>query len=246
MGGGDMRTMGYLALVAAVATSTSCAIAVGSGNLITEIRHVSGFERISLEGSGVLTIIQGDKESLVIEAEDNIMPRIKSVVENGELILGLEHHPFETLRLTKEVKYTLTARDISGLSVSGSGSIDSKNIKSNGIGISIAGSGNVDIGSLDAEVLSVAIAGSGSCRIKGNVSRQTISIAGSGDFDGGELRSDVGAVSISGSGDAEIWATESLSAKVSGSGDVLYRGSPSVTTSVDGSGEVVKIGASGI
>ena len=60
----------------------------GSGKVITEERDVSGFDRVHLTGSGVAEIIQGETESLVIEAEDNIMSSIESKVENGTLTLG--------------------------------------------------------------------------------------------------------------------------------------------------------------
>ena len=241
-----MRRLTFLGFALLLATAGCGVVVAGSGNLVTEMREVSGFDRVALEGCGDLTIIQGDTESLVIKAEDNIMPKIKSVVKDGTLILGLDKDPFETFRLTESIEYTLTARRISGLSLAGSGSISSAEIRTDDMDISIAGSGDVTIDYLDGESLSVAIAGSGDCEVSGNVSRQVVSIAGSGDYTSRDLKSEVGAVSISGSGDAVVWTTESLNVDINGSGDVSYRGSPSVAKAVNGSGSVASLGKSGI
>ena len=52
----------------------------GSGNVIDETREVSGFDFVSISNSGQATISVGDTESLVITAEDNILPLIQSNV----------------------------------------------------------------------------------------------------------------------------------------------------------------------
>ncbi len=46
----------------------------------TESRDVPGFTRLALGTIGELTLVQGEEESLVIEAEDNILPLITSEV----------------------------------------------------------------------------------------------------------------------------------------------------------------------
>src|SRR5437588_11641926 len=62
----------------------------GSGNVITTHRDVSGFSEVALLGTGTLTITQTGSEALTIEAEDNIMPKIKTEVTNNRLMIGFE------------------------------------------------------------------------------------------------------------------------------------------------------------
>ncbi len=59
------RTMIVGAVLLALLTS-SCVVKTieGSGNIVTETRHVSGFERISLSNIGVAVLTQGDSEGL--------------------------------------------------------------------------------------------------------------------------------------------------------------------------------------
>src|SRR5512142_1150936 len=62
----------------------------GSNVVIQENREVSEFNAVSLNGAGELTITQGEKESLVIEAENNLLPLIKSQVRNGVLVIDFD------------------------------------------------------------------------------------------------------------------------------------------------------------
>lgn len=61
-----------------LAAIVSCKISSvrGSGNIISEDRAVSEFNKVSVLGSGNLFIEQGDEESLTIEAKDNMFPLI--------------------------------------------------------------------------------------------------------------------------------------------------------------------------
>lgn len=69
---------------------TACLGKRGSGNLITEEREVSDFDRVELASDGELMLTQGGSESLIIEAEDNVMSYITSEVRGGTLVLGLK------------------------------------------------------------------------------------------------------------------------------------------------------------
>ena len=62
----------------------------GSGDVVTETRAVSGFDRVILGGIGELTLIQGEEESLEIEAEDNILPQITTEVRDGTLTISFD------------------------------------------------------------------------------------------------------------------------------------------------------------
>ena len=72
--------------------TTSCiyiGATIGSGNVITEERDVSGFDSISIGSSMNLIIEQTGSESLKIEAEDNIIPLVKTSVIGKELVIKL-------------------------------------------------------------------------------------------------------------------------------------------------------------
>ena len=85
----------WLALMVLMAASLACAVPFvgirtikGSGNVVTEERDVSGFDRVALSGFGEVIITQGDKESLTVETDDNLMRYIETKVRGGTLELG--------------------------------------------------------------------------------------------------------------------------------------------------------------
>ena len=109
-------------LSAMLLVATACSATEGSGQLATQARQVSGFTKVELTGVGELTIEQTGAESLTVSAEDNLLPQLTSEVEGDTLILGKK--PNTEIVTTKPITYTLTMKDISGLAVSGSGTIN--------------------------------------------------------------------------------------------------------------------------
>jgi Putative auto-transporter adhesin, head GIN domain len=204
-----------LMLLAAIVTS-SCIVGVeGSGNVITESREVSDFTEIVLGGSGRVLVEVTGTESLTIEAEDNIIPLLETTVSDGRLRLDTTR----SISPTTEVLYTITAANLDGLAVSGSGVVEAEAIDGSDFRVDISGSGDVAVEGTLSGVLSV-------------------SISGSGEFDGEALTAPDGEVDVSGSGHSVVNVTDTLDVSVSGSGDVEYLGQPSVDSDVSGSGTV--------
>ncbi|MBE9479786.1 MAG: DUF2807 domain-containing protein [Chloroflexi bacterium] len=196
----------------------------GSGVLVTEQRDVSGFERVSFEGFGTLIIVHGSEESLTIEAEDNILPRIETKVSRGTLEIGFDTDRWQDIvRPTKSITYTLTVITLDGIALSGAGSIEASEI--------------------DAERFDVELSGAGSIDLSGFAATQEINVSGAGSYDSRELQSEHVDVNISGAGSATVWATESLDVSISGVGNVSYYGDPQVRESVSGLGNLEALGS---
>ncbi len=211
-----------VALMITVVT-TSCVIRLdgatieGSGNVITETRDVSGFNEIDLSGNARVDIEVTGTESLTIEAEDNIMPELETVVRGGRLELGTKSN----LEPTRVIVYTITAASLDGLTLSGSGAVDATGV--------------------DTTDFTTDISGSGSVSVDGAVSgRLSLSISGSGVFDGEALIAVDGRVDVSGSGRAVVNVTDNLFIDLSGSGAIEYIGSPAVESDNSGSGVITQ------
>jgi hypothetical protein len=215
----------------------------GSGKIITQDRAVSGFNRVELGGTGQVTITQGDQEALTVEADDNIMPYIRSDVRGNTLYLGYTAAASGMrIRPSTPIKFNITMKQISGLEVSGSGNITAPNVDTSSLELQISGSGNVDIAALKAVSLDTGVSGSGSVNLSGQVTDQKISISGSGKYEAAKLQSQTADVSVSGSGDTTLWVTETLNVHISGSGDVSYYGNPGIQSSSSGSGKIRSLG----
>ncbi|MDH4138193.1 MAG: DUF2807 domain-containing protein, partial [Anaerolineae bacterium] len=162
----------------------------GSGNVVTEDRPVSNFNRVSLTGVGGVIITQGEEESLTVRADDNIMRYIKTEVENGTLILGFTNEvKNKHIRPSKTIKFNLSVRDVTGLDISGAGDVNVASLDTDRLEIVVGGAGDVSISSLTAEELVVHLNGAGNVELAGQVAEQNIEINGFGAYQAAKLES---------------------------------------------------------
>lgn len=231
-----------LPLILTVLLVSGCALIPGWGNSITETREVSNFDRVSFSAFGGLTIVQGEQESLTIEAPTDIMARIETEVSGGTLYIRFDEEGFLPVPLPPRIIYNLTMREIGALDHSGAGSIRAPSIETDRLELVLSGTGSVTIDSLTAETLEVGLSGAGGIEVAGQVTEQDVTISGGGAYNAGDLASQRATVNSSGVGGATVWATDSLDVTISGVGRVEYYGSPRVTQTVSGVGSVRSLG----
>ena len=170
----------------------------------------------SCAGSNNVVIRAGEKQSVVVRADDNLLDRVTTEVQSGTLVIANVPGSFTT---KSPMSVVVTVPTLNALT--------------------LTGSGNVVVDGIEAESLEVALPGSGTLTGSGAATRLDVTVSGSGIVQFARLvANDVRAV-VSGSGSIFITATKSLDAAVSGSGAILYAGSPQdVTKSVTGSGAI--------
>ncbi len=216
-----------------------CAMSVrGSGNVATEERQVSSFDRISLDGFGELILTQGGPESVRIEAEENLMPYIKTDVKGDELVISIKSR--RPLVPSRAIKFYVSVPDIEAISLNGAGMVQSERIVSDVLDLTIDGTGNITIDELEADRMMVDIDGLGDLDISGRVVDQEVDIDGAGNFDGRHLESENAVIHIDGLGSADISVTDSLDVDINGSGRVKYSGDPVVHQQINGLGQISK------
>jgi Putative auto-transporter adhesin, head GIN domain len=213
-----MRLRFALALLAVVLLVSACSITKGSGQVVTETREVSGFTKVELSGSAELTVEKTGTESLSISAEDNLLPQLTSDVSGDTLILGTK--PNTSILPTKPITYSVTVKDLTGIAVSGSGSVRVSNLMTNSLATKISGSGTITA--------------------SGAVNDQDVDISGSGRYQAEQMTSKAVKAQISGSGNASVLASDTLDVTISGSGALTYSGDPKVTQEISGSGKLIK------
>ena len=230
----------FLGLAVIVLTITGCIIVIngksvqGSGNIITQEREVSEFSKVHLKGSGKVFLTPGEKQSLEIKTDDNIMPLIETDVSGNKLSISDGNHH---LRPTSFEVY-ITLENLEGVRISGSGDIIGKGrFVTDALYAEISGSGDMDL-EVEAGLLETKISGSGSIHLSGKTEDYTVSISGSGKINAFDVDAKHVSVKVSGSGDCRVSASETLDAKISGSGDVYYRGRPQINTKISGSGSL--------
>jgi hypothetical protein len=230
-----------LSSCATIQFSGGAGIVRGSGNVISETRNVSGFDSVLVTGSGEATITVGDAESVTIEADDNIIPLIDTTIQGSQLVISIK--PGNSFSTTRTVRYTISAKTLKGLSLSGSANASVSPVKADAFTATTSGSGNIKIADLQGQSLTARSSGSGNIEVAaGKVDTVTITCSGSGNFTAGGLQGGAVQATTSGSGNITVWAKDTLNAKTSGSGNVRYYGQPAVTRAESGSGRVTSLG----
>ena len=213
----------------------------GSGRVITEPRHVPDFRSVSLSGMGTILITQGPTPALEIEAEDNVMPLLRTEVRNGALNLWFRRQlRRRKIVPTKEIVFHITAPDIQAVEISGAGKLKCKALKTKALKIDLSGAAVVDMG-LDTGALDLDAAGASKIILRGRADRQTVDMSGSGAYLARDLEGQTATLTISGAGRAEVNVTRALDVALSGAGAVLYRGDPHITPEISGAGKIARL-----
>ena len=214
----------------------------GSGTASSVKRELAPFHAVAVDMHGKIELIQGNTEGVVVEADDNLLPLIETVVTNGQLRIRTAKGV--NLPGSAKVKVTVHVRNIDKLSLAGSADLSAARLSAPKLASNIAGSGTITITDLQSDDLKVSIAGSGSFEAQGVANAMVVNIAGSGDVSASKLSAQEVKVSIAGSGDASLWVRKALSVSIAGSGDVRYYGEGSLRdASTMGSGSIKQLGA---
>jgi hypothetical protein len=214
----------------------------GSGNVVSESREVNGFSAIEISYPAEVFVRQGTNESLEIEAEDNLLPNLRTEVRGGTLEVFYRREQNKHVNPTKPVKITIVVRDLNDVQFTSAGELTIEALKSDNLEVSLSGAGNLNLDDVQLKDLQVSLSGAGSMNASGTADDLDISISGFGDFEGADLHSQDARASISGAGSATVWVDNSLDAQISGAGSISYYGDASVNRQISGVGGINHVG----
>lgn len=240
----NRRALCVAVLACAFATALHAADASrvdGSGRVVKQQRAVSGFSGIDLELPANVEVVQGPREGVHLETDDNIASHIDTVVENERLRLRPAKRS-NTLNPSR-LKLTVYVRSLEQLNIAGAGMVDIQRVQTPALTLSMAGAGRVNVSALDTDTLTLRIAGNGTVNLAGRADAVRADISGSGEIGAASLTSQTFALAIAGAGTAQLWVRQALDVSVVGSGDVAYWGDAVVTKSVAGVGQVKRLGS---
>jgi hypothetical protein len=214
----------------------------GSGEVILETRDVSDFRAIEVGYPAQVSVKQGNTESVKIEAEDNLLPGLKTEVTNGTLRIFYKSEKNKRVNPTQIVQITIVVKDLKEVKFSSAGDLTIDNLATDHLEVSLSGTGNVNLKDIQAKTLRVSLSGAGSMTASGTADALDVTISGFGNFTGTELRNQGARINISGAGSTTVWVYKELTADISGAGSVNYYGTASVTQYISGVGNVKHLG----
>jgi hypothetical protein len=224
----------FLLLTVCLASCTTARLE-GNGKVITENRNTTKFSKINSSGAFILKIKQGTAESIVVQADENLLPEIKTVVNGNTLTIDFGKND---VKPSKSIVIELTVVELEGIDISGScdiigvGDWHFQNFALNCSGATES------VFTLFAKKFTTDASGSCKLVVKGRVDESVYEISGAGELVASTLESKKVTLDISGSGDAEVFATEFLNVDCSGASEVRYKGSPKITQDVSGASSI--------
>jgi len=108
-------------------------------------------------------------------------------------------------------------------------------------GVTVSGSGDVVLDGIDSERFELAVEGSGEVEATGRADHLAATIEGAGDARLGNLAATTAEVSVQGAGEASVRVSDTLDVEVRGAGDVTYSGDPAVSSDIEGAGELQRL-----
>ena len=193
----------------------------GSGKRVIQKRQISPFTSISTEGAFEVEVTCQKDPSLEVEGDDNVLDFVTAEVHGN--VLRLKNT--KSYSTNEPVKFKITVPNLEGLSVSGAGRIEIKDMKNDKFEIDSTGAPNIVV--------------------SGNTKMIDIDTSGAGRIDTHNLHASRAVVDSKGVSRIDLDVKEQLDVTVSGPSSVTYRGDPVVNKTINGPGKVEKRASEG-
>jgi hypothetical protein len=233
------KITGLFALLTLLFATSSCIDDIfleGNGITQSEFRMASGFNEVASSGDFDVIVEPGSSYSIEVTAESNLLSYIETDVVGNTL--KIRTRGLYSLRQNEPIEIRITTPMLKGVTLSGSGYIQTGSFMSDDFRIVLSGSGDINT-LVSADQIKANVSGSGSIFLEGDAYETEFVISGSGKIKSYNLEQEYCQAAISGSGDMYVNVSRAIDASISGSGRVYYVNYPVIHTSVSGSGGVV-------
>ncbi len=185
--------------------------------IVKENRKVSVFNTIETNSSIDVYIKQGDKESVIVETNEEYQKQVLISVTDKNLIIKTKG----SIINPDKFNVYIVVKELYDIKSSGSGDVESlEKLNFQKISLKTIGSGDIDL-DLNSKNVSINIEGSGDVELTGIINDLNIDISGSGDVEIGSINYNKVLANNKASGDIKLLGSAKLfSLNNSGSGDI--------------------------
>jgi len=218
----------FLAILFIAALFTSCGVdmfngVVGNRNIVTTERTPQAdFSGIKVSTGIDLFIRQGNKNSITVEADENLHDLIITEVIDGVLKIYTDKNIWKS----KARKVSVTLEKLSFLKATSGSDVQSETIiKTNEISISATSGAAIKI-EVEAESVATSTTSGSDIKITGTTINHASNATSGSSIDAFELKSDNAIAKATSGASINIYASKKMEAKATSGADVDYKGSP--------------------
>lgn len=223
---------GFVAVIAAAA-------AAEAAEPQSETRSLPAFSRIDIDGQVEVTLRQGSKEAVTIEASSQALPHIHTEVHDNTLVITPQgqRHWWDWMLgggRTRTPRITIDFTRLERVDAAGAVKVNADTLKADDLRLDLAGACSLRVADLQASRLRLDGSGAVKAEMGGKVETQFVDLSGAGSYQAAELASETAVLRVSGAGKAVVNVASKLKVEVSGAGAVEYIGDPRVEQQVSG------------
>jgi hypothetical protein len=198
----------------------------GNGKLVTRDINVQPFDALNASGVYELKLLQGDKESVKIEADENLQELF--TVKNEGSQLNIEMKKNINLRGMTRIKVYVTFRDLKSIELSTVGNVSTeKQLTFSDLTLKNKSVGNVDL-NFNANKLDLKNTSVGNVKLQGKAQTAVFKNSGVGNLRAGDFLVQSLDIDNSGVGNAEVNAEKELKVNENMLGKVTNKGTAPV------------------
>ncbi len=209
--------------------------------LVSEMRQLSAFTRIDMDGGAKVNLVQGNEHSIKVEGSPRVVDQVVTEVNDGVLEINFRDRMlFENWG--ESLTLTITFKDLSDFRLDGGVELIADGLNLENLSVTINGGASVKMNNLLLNTLGMTLLGGGDIQVFGIAESQNVKVSGGTNYQAEDLKSANVSVEIIGAANVEVWATERLNLDLAGAYSVSYWGSPEITQSITGLGEIKALG----
>jgi hypothetical protein len=193
----------------------------GSGVAKTETREVAPFSEIEVGSAIQLDVVVGDPTDLVVTADDNVLPLVRTEVTGDRLKIYLD----TSLSTNIGVQVKAATPELKALVASGASKVNATGITGEKFQIELHGSSTGEFGS-EAEVMDITLSGASHAVLAGVGSQLNLECFGASRINAAGFTADKVTAVVSGASFAQVNAKEEFAADASGASHIHYTGQP--------------------
>ncbi len=213
-----------LASAALLFSTSACAAIHGSGVIRAEARPVTAFSELEVSGGLEVTVRRGDTPSVRVEADDNLLPLVRTEVKGDRLVVRTTAR--EGLSPTRPIQVAVTVPRLKALAASGGVELDLEAPTEPRFSVEASGGVELRALSLDVETLTVSASGGVQLELAGRAGQAVWDASGGVDVKAPKLLARTVTLDASGGCELDLSASEAVTGDVSGGVDVTIHGDP--------------------
>ena len=197
---------------------------MGSGITKEESRELAPFTSVEVTAAFEVAITIGPKQAVTLGVDDNLLPIVETVVQDGRLVVRFATNT--SITTTTPQKITIVVPKLDAIVASGATTVNAMVEATATMTLEASGASSITVNGLAADVVDVKASGAAKVHLDGKGKRLTLHATGASKVFAPDIPFESATVDLSGTSRGELKATGSIDGSLSGASVLTVQGNP--------------------